>query len=278
MATDTYTVVVTRAMAATAPCPAVNDWCGKVTVALEGFSFGYEFDKFGLLDDNMIEYGGQEIEVWTVHVVPQLPRGLTYIYFGSIPRVPRGTVITLGELTYTTDVVSDDGSVGDRWDFPEDGFPPGLDWSVGQEVRVSLVLGSFPGGGRCRDFGHGAGRLDADGGPVGHHRHGRPDHSHLHLPMAAGGRGRRVERDDHRRQRRNLHAGRSGCGQRRSRCRLSFTDDRGHIETVTSDATVVAAPPGVTVSKSTLTVTEQSTTGDSYTVVLDSEPTGEMSW
>ena len=134
MATDTYTVVVTRAMAATAACPAVNDWCGKVTVAPEGFAFGYEFDKFGLLDDNMIEYGGQEIEVWTVHVIPQLPRGLPYIYFGSIPRVPRGTVITLGELTYTTDMVSDDGSLGDQWNFPEDGFPPA--WS-GRTARKS---------------------------------------------------------------------------------------------------------------------------------------------
>ena len=33
---------------------------------------------------------------------------------------------------------------------------------------------------------------------------------------------------------------------------------------------------GVTLSKSTLTVTEQDTTGDTYTVVLDSQPTADV--
>ena len=36
------------------------------------------------------------------------------------------------------------------------------------------------------------------------------------------------------------------------------------------------APPGVTVSTSALTVTEEDTTGDSYTVVLDSQPTANV--
>ena len=275
MATDTYTVVVTRAMAATAPCPAVNDWCGKVTVALEGFSFGYEFDKFGLLDDNMIEYGGKEIEVWTVHVIPQLPRGLTYIYFGSIPRVPRGTVITLGELTYTTDVVSDDGSVGDRWDFPEDGFPPGLDWSVGQEVRVSLVLGSFPAEGAVAISGTAqvgstltadpSGITDTDGLTT-------PTYTYQWLRVDADG----VSNETTIGANAATYTLVAADVGKKIKVQVSFTDDRGHIETVTSDATVVAAPPGVTVSKSTLTVTEQSTTGDSYTVVLDSEPTANV--
>ena len=275
MATDTYTVVVTRAMAATAPCPAVNDWCGKVTVALEGFSFGYEFDKFGLLDDNMIEYGGQEIEVWTVHVIPQLPRGLTYIYFGSIPRVPRGTVITLGDLTYTTDVVSDDGSLGDRWDFPEDGFPPGLDWSVGQEVRVSLVLGSFPAEGAVAISGTAqvgstltadpSGITDTDGLTT-------PTYTYQWLRVDADG----VSNETTIGANAATYTLVAADVGKKIKVQVSFTDDRGHIETVTSDATVVAAPPGVTVSKSTLTVTEQSTTGDSYTVVLDSEPTANV--
>ena len=37
-----------------------------------------------------------------------------------------------------------------------------------------------------------------------------------------------------------------------------------------------ATTPGVTVSKTALTVTEQDTTGDSYTVVLDTQPTAEV--
>ena len=43
-------------------------------------------------------------------------------------------------------------------------------------------------------------------------------------------------------------------------------------KTITDDDTA-----GVTVSKSSLTVTEQDTTGDSYTVVLDSQPTANVS-
>ena len=59
---------------------------------------------------------------------------------------------------------------------------------------------------------------------------------------------------------------------------VSFTDGAGHAEgPLESDATAtvaVAVPgaAGVTVSKTALTVTEQDTTGGSYTVVLDSEP------
>ena len=40
--------------------------------------------------------------------------------------------------------------------------------------------------------------------------------------------------------------------------------------------TATGAAPGVTVSTTALTVTEQDTTGDSYTVVLDTEPTANV--
>ena len=42
------------------------------------------------------------------------------------------------------------------------------------------------------------------------------------------------------------------------------------------DTPAVPIAPGVTVSKTALTVTEQDTTGGSYTVVLDSEPTATV--
>ena len=127
------------------PCPAVNDWCATMTVADgegDGRLHGYEYDKFGSLDDDQIEYGGENFDVWTVHTYKELSRG--YFYFGSIPRVPRGTVVTVGERTFTTDIESDDGSTGDLWHFPLGELPPDLVWSDGQEVRVSLVLGSSP--------------------------------------------------------------------------------------------------------------------------------------
>ena len=47
--------------------------------------------------------------------------------------------------------------------------------------------------------------------------------------------------------------------------------------TQTYEVTVTrATPPGVTVSRTALTVTEQDTTGDSYTVVLDTQPTADV--
>ena len=280
MATDTYTVVVTRAMAATAPCPAVNDWCGKVTVAPEGFAFGYEFDKFGLLDDNMIEYGGQEIEVWTVHVIPQLPRGLPYIYFGSIPRVPRGTVITLGELTYTTDVVSDDGSLGDQWNFPEDGFPPGLVWSDGQEVRVSLVLGSFPAEGAVAISGTAqvgstltadpSGITDTDGLTT-------PTYTYQWLRVDADG----VSNETTIGANAATYTPVAADVGKKIKVQVSFTDDRGHIETVTSDAfpssgTIVSGTlPALSFAGSNITVSETAGTV-TLTVELDPASTGTV--
>ena len=125
------------------PCPAVNDWCATMTVADaegDGRLLGYEYDKFGSLDDDQIEYGGENFDVWTVHTYKELSSA--YFYFGSLPRVPRGTVVTVGERTFTTDMESDDGATGDLWEYPAGQLPPDLVWPDGQEVRVSLVWGS----------------------------------------------------------------------------------------------------------------------------------------
>ena len=122
------------------PCPAVNDWCATMTAAEDQDAFGYEYDKFGSLTDDQIEYRGQNINVWTVHTQQEASRD--YFYFGSLPRVPLGTVVTVGERTFTTDMESEDGSTSDLWEYPAGQLPPDLVWSDGQEVRVSLVLGS----------------------------------------------------------------------------------------------------------------------------------------
>ena len=62
---------------------------------------------------------------------------------------------------------------------------------------------------------------------------------------------------------------------------VSFPDDFGSDEQRTSAPTetvtaVAMTTPGVTVSTTALTVTEEDTTGDSYTVVLDSQPTATV--
>ena len=140
-----YTANVSVVSAAS-PCPAVNDWCTTMTVADaegDGLLHGYEFDKFGSIVDDTIQPGGANINVWTVHTFahphPQLP---DYVYFGSIPRVPRGTQVTIEGHTFTADAESDDGQLGDRWDLPSGELPASLVWSAGQEVTVSVKLAS----------------------------------------------------------------------------------------------------------------------------------------
>ena len=57
--------------------------------------------------------------------------------------------------------------------------------------------------------------------------------------------------------------------------KVTASDGHGGSVSDTFDI-VVSAAAGVTVSKSALTVTEEDTTGDSYTVVLDSQPTANV--
>ena len=62
--------------------------------------------------------------------------------------------------------------------------------------------------------------------------------------------------------------------------KVSFTDESGGVEMRTSAAypssSTVTAAAGVTVSKSALTVTEEDTTGNTYTLVLDTRPTANV--
>ena len=137
-----YTANVSVVSAAS-PCPAVNDWCTTMTVADaegDGIFHGYEFDKFGSIVDDTIQPGGENINVWTVHTVIETTE--EYIYFGSIPRVPRGTVVTFDEYTLRTDAESEDGQLGDKWAYPPGELPTDLVWSDGQEVTVSVKLAS----------------------------------------------------------------------------------------------------------------------------------------
>ena len=66
------------------------------------------------------------------------------------------------------------------------------------------------------------------------------------------------------------------------RVQVSFSDDGGGSETLTSDAypssgTITdGSTAGVTVSKSALTVTEEDSSGDTYTVVLNTQPTASV--
>ncbi len=213
------------------PCPAVNDWCATMTVADDGTGFGYEFDKSGSLDDNMIEYGGKEIEVFKLYVVIQSTR--ERFFFESFPRVPLGTVITVGDLTLTTDAESNDGSLANKWDYNPGELPPDLLWLEGQEVRISLVLGSFPAEGAVTISGTARKGLmltadisdisDPDGltNPSYTYQWVQVDGTtETDIPGATGASYTPVADD---------------VGKQ-VKIRVSFTDDRAHPEAVTSEA------------------------------------------
>ena len=225
------------------PCPAVNDWCATMTVADDGTGFGYEFDKSGSLDDNMIEYGGKEIEVFKLYVVIQSTR--ERFFFESFPRVPLGTVITVGDLTLTTDAESNDGSLANKWDYNPGELPPDLLWLEGQEVRISLVLGSFPAEGAVTISGTARKGLmltadisdisDPDGltNPSYTYQWVQVDGTtETDIPGATGASYTPVADD---------------VGKQ-VKIRVGFTDDRAHPEAVTSEA----YPPSGSIGDSTI--------------------------
>ena len=222
----TVTVVVVPG-----PCPAVNDWCATMTVADDGTGFGYEFDKSGSLDDNMIEYGGKEIEVFKLYVVIQSTR--ERFFFESFPRVPLGTVITVGDLTLTTDAESNDGSLANKWDYNPGELPPDLLWLEGQEVRISLVLGNFPAEGTVTISGtaqagetltaevSGVSDLDGLTDSVYTYQWVRVDSAtSTDIPGATG----------------NTYSLVGADAGKKVQARVGFTDDLGAAETLSSDA------------------------------------------
>ena len=223
------------------PCPAVNDWCATMTVADDGTGFGYEFDKSGSLDDNMIEYGGKEIEVFKLYVVIQSTR--ERFFFESFPRVPLGTVITVGDLTLTTDAESNDGSLANKWDYNPGELPPDLLWLEGQEVRVSLVLGSFPAEGAVTISGTAqvgqtltadpSGITDTDGLTTA-------TYTYQWLRVDADG----VSNETNIGANAATYTPVAADVGKQIKVQVSFTDDRGHVETVTSDATVTVTGNG----------------------------------
>ena len=223
------------------PCPAVNDWCATMTVADDGTGFGYEFDKSGSLDDNMIEYGGKEIEVFKLYVVIQSTR--ERFFFESFPRVPLGTVITVGDLTLTTDAESNDGSLANKWDYNPGELPPDLLWLEGQEVRISLVLGSFPAEGAVTISGTAqvgqtltadpSGITDTDGLTTA-------TYTYQWLRVDADG----VSNETNIGANAATYTPVAADVGKQIKVQVSFTDDRGHVETVTSAATVTVTGNG----------------------------------
>ena len=136
LTSDAYPSIGT-VVAAAGACPSDNDWCATMTVEDQdgdGLWMIYS-DKFGMLTNNPFDHHGETYTVFEVYYNV----GDSEVLVSIVPPVPSGTVFKLGDHTFIADEESRSGTFEDRWPRPSDLF-----WYEGQEITVSLVFGNFP--------------------------------------------------------------------------------------------------------------------------------------
>ena len=142
--TQTYTVTVTRAPAVAGTCSADKDWCSKLTVGFAQVGnlklFGFAPDvPDGTLADTTIQYGGKTWTVSRMVIHDDSPAEIT-VQATLDAFVPRGSVFDLGGTTFTADATSEQSTTGlYSWLSPGGNFG----WVLGQDVMVSVGLGNF---------------------------------------------------------------------------------------------------------------------------------------
>ena len=150
-ATKTYTITVTRANAPPAPtdCPADTDWCttmgvGYASTLAAGLKIefgGYRSNsRYGDLHSTTFTHDGDS------YTVSRLERTRITLLSGNTvnsddlnlvvsPAVPDGTILQLGNRTFTTDTDSATNTPGhETWNIKSNP----LSWTAGQHVTVSL--------------------------------------------------------------------------------------------------------------------------------------------
>ena len=261
-------------VAAAGPCPADADWCATLTVGIAApvgditpIGFG---TSHGALDDPTIDYGGK---TFTVARMLILDSTVNVMRITLDAFLPRGSVFNLGGTEFTANQGSETSNAGQySW------VPTNLGWLEGQQVTVSVKLDNFAAEGMPeisgvpqvgQELSAAVGTIaDPDGLPSTF-----PDEYTFQWARVVGGTETDITGATS-----NTYTPVTTDAGNTIKVKASFTDGAGHAEgPLESDATVavaVAVPTaaGVTVSKTALTVTEQDTTGGSYTVVLDSEP------
>ena len=153
----TYTITVTRAAAPPAPtdCPADTDWCTtlgvgyaiELTAMFKVETWGYRsHESIGDLLSTTFSHGG------TSYTVSELNRNkLTQLAGNTVttdnvsitisPALPDGTVLQLGNRTFTVDTDSATHNIGQElWDLLNNP----LSWTAGQHVTVSLKFPTAP--------------------------------------------------------------------------------------------------------------------------------------
>ena len=151
--TQTYTVTVTRAAEPPAPtdCPTDTDWCTTMAVGYLNSTYtGLKTEFWGY--QNNVSYGDLLSATFshtgTNYAVTQLRvfkntfvstntvSGHTLSLVGN-PPLPDGTLLHLGNRTFTVDTDSDGSTLGhEQWDIEDDP----LNWTEGQHVTTSLKV------------------------------------------------------------------------------------------------------------------------------------------
>ena len=137
--------------AAAGACPADNDWCTTLTVGLNEtkvfntvtFStYGYSDPgrpsiPDGDLDEPTIDYGGTSWSVLFMQIVDAHISGDDAVEIALDAHVPLGSVFDLGGTTFTADAAARRPTGQYSW-----AVPAGFAWVHGQDVTVSVKLGS----------------------------------------------------------------------------------------------------------------------------------------
>ena len=150
-ATKTYTITVTRASAPPAPtdCPADTDWCttmgvgytSEVAASLNLEHSGYRSTtSYGDLHSTTFTHKRQShtvlrVERTRITLLPGNTVNTDQLALVISPALPDGTILKLGNRTFTTDTDSATNSPGqENWDVKSNP----LSWTAGQHVTVSL--------------------------------------------------------------------------------------------------------------------------------------------
>ena len=252
-------------------CPEISRWCATLTVGTHA-TFGDGFDSnqgFGHLVSPSFVYGGTTFTVGEVKIL------VNEVWILLDEYVPDDSVFHLGGTTFTADATSKTAHVA-RYKWP---LPGGFAWADMQEVTVSLTIPNTDASGAPTIMGVAqAGKqltavtsaiMDID-----------------ELPASLNYEWVRVDADGTSNETIigansvNYAVVEADVGKK-IRVKVSFRDNGGAFEgPLTSDAYpstgTVLTSPGVTLSKTTLTVTEGNTTGGAYTVILKTPPTADV--
>ena len=288
--TQTYTITVARAAAHPAPtdCPADTAWCATLGVGFADVSpnnfikteiWGYQRDaSYGDLSPVTFFHGGTSYTVAFLYRLNSTAGGITVgdqlnLDVGRLD-LPDGTVLQLGSRTFTVDTVSDTGTPGlEEWDLQANP----LDWTAEQHVTASLKFPPPP----------------------------APVTGVTGVTVAAGDMELVVEwtavdtatgytvqwKTDGEDYNTDDRQATVTSGSTTSYTISGLTNDTEYTVRViatrtgandgdpSAEVTGKPAPPtkaGVTVSKPALTVTDENTTVGRYTVVLDTQPTADV--